>query len=106
MPPCKQSNYQTAGGYLHVDLVNNPGLLSTDPNLSFKSAIWFWMKAGTLARTCHSAIVNQLGFGPTTRIINGIECNGAHPNEQQDRVDLYLSFCGTFGISCAKQLYC
>ena len=36
-------NYGLAGQAIGVDLINNPDLVATDPVISFKTAIWFWM---------------------------------------------------------------
>lgn len=101
-----RGNYQAAGDYLHVDLVDNPDIVANDGIISFKTAIWFWMTQPTSSKTCHTTVINHQGFGPTTQIINGGECNSGNPDQQQDRVTKYQSFCGLLGISCTAQLYC
>ncbi|KAI5080459.1 hypothetical protein GOP47_0003642 [Adiantum capillus-veneris] len=100
-----RANYQAAGDYLKVDLVDNPDRVAKDPTLAFKTAIWFWMIAQAPGGTCHS-VLNSQGFGATTRIINGIECNSGNRPEQADRVDLFQTFCGKLGVSYSGQLYC
>ncbi|CAI8611541.1 unnamed protein product [Vicia faba] len=35
--------YGKCGKAIGVDLLNNPDLVATDPVISFKTAIWFWM---------------------------------------------------------------
>ncbi|GMN47062.1 hypothetical protein TIFTF001_016244 [Ficus carica] len=36
-------NYGLVGEALGIDLINNPELVATNPIVSFKTAIWFWM---------------------------------------------------------------
>ncbi|GMN20347.1 hypothetical protein TIFTF001_041488 [Ficus carica] len=36
-------NYGLVGEALGIDLINNPELVATNPVVSFKTAIWFWM---------------------------------------------------------------
>ncbi|KAF8762298.1 hypothetical protein HU200_009617 [Digitaria exilis] len=50
-------NYKAAGNALGVDLVSNPDLVSTDPVISFKTAIWFWMTANPPMASCHDVIL-------------------------------------------------
>ncbi|MFI3449541.1 glycoside hydrolase family 19 protein, partial [Klebsiella pneumoniae] len=87
-------NYRQCGDDIGVDLLGNPNLLSTNPVLSFKSAIWFWMKTQPPKPSCHDVITDIWrpseadkaagrlpGYGMTTHIINGgIEC-GRGPNQ-------------------------
>jgi predicted chitinase len=101
-------NYCAAGSALGVDLVDNPGLVSTDPIISWKTAVWFWMDdSGSGSQTCHTAITGGGGFGATIQTINGaIECNGGNPGEVQDRVSYYTSFCSRLGVSPGSNTGC
>jgi chitinase len=97
-------NYSAAGAYLGIDLLNNPALVATDPVVTWKTALWFWM-VYNFNGNCHDSIVAG-NFGATIRIINGgFECNG--PNEAaQQRIDYYLAYTSRFGTSPGSQLQC
>lgn len=62
-------NYGATGSSIGFDGLNSLGIVATDPVISFKTALWFWMI------NIHQ-VVSQ-GFGTTIRAINGeVECNG------------------------------
>ena len=100
-------NYKAAGDAIGFDGINNPGIVASDPTISFKTAVWFWMTSSS--PTCHNAMVNGNGFGATINAINGgLEC-GSNPSNlagQQDRIQLYQSFCGTLGVDPGSNLTC
>lgn len=103
-----------------VDLLNNPDLLATDPVLSFKSAIWFWMTAQPPKPSCHEVIIDEWkpsandvnagrlpGYGLTTNIINGgIECGQSGNAAVRNRIGFFTTFCGKFGIQPGDNLDC
>ncbi|KAL5990901.1 hypothetical protein ACLOJK_011806 [Asimina triloba] len=92
-------NYGAAGKDLGFDGLGNPEIVATDPNVSFKTALWFWMN------NVHS-VVNQ-GFGATIRRINGaIECDGKRPDLVNARVGYYRDYCGQFGVAPGDNLTC
>ena len=100
-------NYKAAGDAIGFDGINNPGIVASDPSISFKTAVWAWMTGGS--PTCHSAMVNGIGFGATIQAINGgLECgsNPSNPAAQQNRIQLYQSFCGTLGVDPGSNLSC
>jgi hypothetical protein len=103
-----QSNYQAAGDYLGKPLVQNPGLVSTDPLVNWQVALWFWVvhnNPGTAGvKNCHQAI--QAGdFAQTTRIINGgIECPGSQ--SAQTRAQYFQNNCSKLSISPGSNLVC
>ncbi|KAJ4715878.1 Chitinase [Melia azedarach] len=113
-------NYLWCGEALGVDLLNNPDLLITDPVLSFKSAIWFWMTAQPPKPSCHEVIIDEWaasqndinagrlpGFGLTTNIINGgIECGIGPDDRVKNRIGFFTSFTGKFGIEPGENLDC
>ncbi|KAL6343329.1 hypothetical protein AAG906_022404 [Vitis piasezkii] len=75
-------NYGPAGRSIGFNGLSNPGIVATNVDISFKTALWFWMN------NVHS-VVNQ-GFGATIRAINGaIECNGGSPSSVNARVQYY-----------------
>ena len=100
-------NYKAAGDAIGFDGINNPGIVASDPTISFETAVWFWMTSSS--PTCHNAMVNGNGFGATINAINGgLEC-GSNPSNlagQQDRIQLYQSFCGTLGVDPGSNLTC
>ncbi|KAK9164664.1 hypothetical protein Syun_005566 [Stephania yunnanensis] len=113
-------NYGQAGRAIGVDLLNNPDLVSSDPVISFKTALWFWMTPQAPKPSCHDVITGRWnpsdadrqagrvpGFGVITNIINGgIEC-GKGPNPQvQDRIGYYQRYCGLLGVSPGGNLDC
>jgi chitinase len=101
-------NYKAAGDSLGVDLLDNPGLVETDPAISWKTGLWYWnTQTGPGTMTPHNAMVNGAGFGETIRSINGsIECNGGNPAEVQDRVNKYESYAAILGVSPGGNLSC
>lgn len=100
-------NYQAAGDFLGIDLVQNPGLVATDPVITWQTALWFWMHSdGAGKGTCHGAIVGGLGFGQTINIINGgLECGGENTAARQ-RITYFEGFCSNLGISPGSNLTC
>ncbi|MFF0415384.1 chitinase [Kitasatospora sp. NPDC004745] len=101
-------NYKAAGDALHIDLLHNPGLVQTDPQVAWKTALWYWnTQSGPGSMTPHQAMVNGAGFGQTIRSINGaLECNGRNPAQMQDRVNLYQRFAQILGTSPGANLTC
>ncbi|GKV29200.1 hypothetical protein SLEP1_g38146 [Rubroshorea leprosula] len=92
-------NYGAAGKALGLDLLNKPETVSTNPVVSFKTALWYWM-------TAVRPVVGQ-GFGATTRAVNGpVECDGKRPDLVQARANLYTSYCTQLGVSSGTNLLC
>ncbi|KAI4297845.1 hypothetical protein L6164_037710 [Bauhinia variegata] len=81
-------NYGQCGRAIGVDLLNNPDLVTSNAEISFKTALWFWMTAQWPKPSSHDVITGQWnpsdgdratgrlpGCGTTTNIINGdLEC--------------------------------
>ncbi|XP_027767956.1 endochitinase A-like [Solanum pennellii] len=113
-------NYGPCGRAIGVDLLNNPDLVATDPVISFKTTIWFWMTPQSPKPSCHDVIIgrwnpssgdrsaNRLpGFGVITNIINGgLECGCGNDNRVQDRIGFYWRYCGILGVSTGDNLDC
>ncbi|KAK9266658.1 hypothetical protein L1049_021633 [Liquidambar formosana] len=94
-------NYGPAGNSIGFDGLNSPETVATDPVVSFKAALWYWMNR------VHSIITSGQGFGETIRAINGqLECDGANPNTVQARVEYYTEYCNQFGVSPGDNLTC
>ena len=114
-------NYGTAGTAINFDLLNNPDLVATDPTISFKTALWFWMTPQANKPSSHDVIIGKWtpsaadtsagrvpGYGVITNIINGgLECdiNGDHSKEA-DRIGFYKRYCDILGVSYGDNLDC
>ncbi|TKY58345.1 Endochitinase protein [Spatholobus suberectus] len=113
-------NYGPAGQAIGRDLINNPDLVATDPNVSFKTAVWFWMTAQGNKPSCHDVITGRWtptsadrsagrvpGYGAITNIINGgLECGHGPDARAQDRIGFYQRYCTLFGVSLGDNLDC
>ncbi|KAI5061997.1 hypothetical protein GOP47_0022536 [Adiantum capillus-veneris] len=99
-------NYQAAGQAVGFDGINDPGIVSRDPTVSFKTAVWYWMTQHN--PTCHAAITGGQGFGATINAINGgLECGpNANQDQQQSRISLYRSFCSILNVDPGANLSC
>ncbi|CAL9186369.1 unnamed protein product [Musa hybrid cultivar] len=98
-------NYGPAGRAIGSDLLNNPDLVATDPTISFKTALWFWMTPQSPKPSCHDVITGSWtpsnadraagrlpGYGVTTNIINGgLECGKGSDARVADRIGFYKS---------------
>nr|AAP03085.1 class IV chitinase [Galega orientalis] len=91
-------NYGPAGTDNGFDGLKSPETVANNAVISFKTALWFWMK------NVHS-VVNQ-GFGATIRAINSIECNGGNSNAVQARVNYYTQYCSQLGVAPGNNLKC
>ncbi|CAL4915371.1 unnamed protein product [Urochloa decumbens] len=117
------ANYQQAGDAIRENLVGNPDLVSTNPVVSFKTAIWYWMTAQRPKPSCHDVILGKWtptsadnsagrvpGYGEITNIINGgRECGIGAANDQGanvDRIGYYKRYCDMFGVSYGNNLDC
>ncbi|RYU85633.1 hypothetical protein EWM62_19015 [Mucilaginibacter terrigena] len=100
-------------GDKHV-LLNNPGLIETDPVVAFKTAIYFWMTPETHKPSAHDVMTGKWqpnaidkakgrtpGFGMTINIVNGdLECNKGEDNySMKDRIGFYQFFLKKLGVT-------
>jgi chitinase len=101
-------NYCAAGAALGLDLRADPGRVSREATVAWRTGLWFWItQTGAGSMTSHSAIVNDRGFGETIRTINGaLECNGGNPGQVQSRIDRYRRFCQLLGVDPGPNLGC
>ncbi|KAG6726837.1 hypothetical protein I3842_02G100000 [Carya illinoinensis] len=92
-------NYGATGSSIGFDGLNSLETVATDPVISFKTALWFWMI------NVHQ-VLNQ-GFGATIRAINGaIECNGGNSGAVQSRIQYYTQYCNQLGVAPGDNLSC
>lgn len=102
-------------------LLQHPEWLSTDPVLSFASAIWFWMTPQFPKPSCHDIMTgnwkptdNDLqkgrvpGFGATVNVINGgVECGtGTDLAKTSHRYQYYQYFCNYFHVTPGDNINC
>ncbi|KAJ3689702.1 hypothetical protein LUZ61_018866 [Rhynchospora tenuis] len=115
-------NYEQAGKSpaINADLVNNPNLVSSDPVISFKTAIWFWMTPQSPKPSCHDVMTGKWtpsatdkaagrlpGYGLTTNIINGgKECNMGETTSGTDRIGFYKRYSDMLGVSYGDNIDC
>ncbi|KAJ7978674.1 Chitinase [Quillaja saponaria] len=113
-------NYGQCGRAIGVDLLNNPDLVATDPVISFKTAIWFWMTPQSPKPSCHDVITGRWnpsgadksagrlpGYGTITNIINGgLECGRGQDGRVQDRIGFYKRYCDLLGVGYGNNLDC
>ncbi|XP_073359377.1 L-type lectin-domain containing receptor kinase IX.1-like [Aegilops tauschii subsp. strangulata] len=97
-------NYRQAGEALGLDLLDNPDMVSTDPVVAFKTAIWWWMTPQAPKPSCHAVMTDGWtpsaqdvdtgmlpGYGMTTNIFNGsAECGKGYRTPQaMDRAGFF-----------------
>ncbi|KAF2306331.1 hypothetical protein GH714_016476 [Hevea brasiliensis] len=113
-------NYGPAGKAINYDLLNNPDAVATDPTISFKTALWFWMTAQSPKPSCHDVITGQWkpspadtqagrvpGYGVITNIINGgIECGKGSNQQVEDRIGFYKRYCDLLEVGYGDNLDC
>jgi predicted chitinase len=106
-------NYGQARKAIGVDLLKNPDLVATNPEISFKTAIWFWMTPQGNKPSSHDVIIGKWtpsaadrsagrvpGYGVITNIINGgLECGHGADSRVADRIGFYKRYCDIFGVS-------
>ncbi|EFJ11692.1 hypothetical protein SELMODRAFT_269217 [Selaginella moellendorffii] len=113
-------NYGLAGSRLGFDGINDPDIVSRDPVVSFKTAIWFWMTAQNPKPSCHDVILGKwrpsgadlaagrtASYGTVTNIINGgLECGKGEDDRVKDRIGFFRSYCQVLGINPGSNLDC
>ncbi|KAF6172468.1 hypothetical protein GIB67_006981 [Kingdonia uniflora] len=113
-------NYGQAGKVIGINLINNPDIVATDPTISFKTALWFWMTPQSPKPSCHNVIIGQWapssadtaagrvpGYGVITNIINGgIECGQGSNDKVASRIGFYRRYCSLLGVTPGGNLDC
>ncbi|XP_030450745.2 endochitinase-like [Syzygium oleosum] len=113
-------NYGRCGQAIGVDLLRNPDLVATNPVVSFKTAIWFWMTPQSPKPSCHDVITGRwapsaadksagrvAGYGAVTNIINGgLECGRGKDARVEDRIGFYKRYCDILGVGYGNNLDC
>ncbi|MCC6648089.1 MAG: hypothetical protein IT374_21285 [Polyangiaceae bacterium] len=105
-------NYGACGDALGVDLLSDPDLVTSSPEITFRTALWFWMTPQAPKPSAHAVMTGGYqpspsdlaagrveGFGLTIDIINGgVECGYPSPPQVKDRVAFYEKFCQVLGV--------
>lgn len=103
-----QDYFASIGRVYSPSLVDVPEQVSQNEELLWTTALWFWMVGDPsyVNDTMHDRLEAQ-GFGSTIRKINGaLECDGAGPQQVQQRVDYYLEWCERLGVDPGTDLHC
>lgn len=80
-------NYCAAGQTIGVDLLNRPNLAVTDPVVSFKTAIWFWMTPQSPKQSCHDVITGRWTPSAADRATGRVAGYGRRRYEHHQRRD-------------------
>ncbi|KAK4278164.1 hypothetical protein QN277_016048 [Acacia crassicarpa] len=113
-------NYGQCGKAIGVDLLKNPDLVATNPVISFKTALWFWMTPQKPKPSCHDVITGRWqpspadraagrlpGYGTITNIINGgLECGRGQDARVADRIGFYKRYCDILRVGYGSNLDC
>ncbi|CAL9027317.1 unnamed protein product [Prunus brigantina] len=113
-------NYGQAGKAIGQDLIANPDLVATDPVVSFRTAIWFWMTPQGNKPSSHDVITGRWspsaadtsagrvpGYGVITNIINGgLECGHGQDDRVASRIGFYRRYSEILGVSPGDNLDC
>ncbi|KAL7257314.1 hypothetical protein ACSBR1_003589 [Camellia fascicularis] len=107
---------------LGLELLKNPDLVETDPVISFKTALWFWMTTQLPKPSCHDVIIGNWtptpadqaagrvpGYEVITNIINGsLECGRGQDSRVEDRIGFYKRYCSDeiFDVNTDDSLDC
>ncbi|KAF8765691.1 hypothetical protein HU200_008191 [Digitaria exilis] len=109
-------NYGAAGQAIGADLLSNPDMVTADPVVAFKTALWLWMTPRSPTEpSCHAVATGQwapaeadrvagrkVGYGLTTSILtSGLQCGTT-----SGRVAFYKRYCDVTGVSYGPNLDC
>ena len=113
-------NYGQCGDALGIDLLSDPDRVTTDPEVAFRTALWFWMTPQSPKPSCHDVMTGQWtptaadtaagrtpGFGLTIDIINGgLECGQPSTPAVLDRIGFYERYTQLLGVPPGDDLDC
>jgi basic endochitinase B len=113
-------NYGAFGAALGLDLLSDPDLVTSDGEIAFETALWFWMTPQAPKPSAHAVMLGLWqptpadasagrapGFGMTVNIINGgLECGIPTDARVRDRIAFYRRYVEAFGTSEGDNLEC
>lgn len=91
------TNYGPIGKALGFDGINDPDLVATNPVLSFRASLWFWMTVQPdQINSCHQAILLQSqGFNKVASILQGGPVDSIL---LEGLTNAYNNFCSILGV--------
>ena len=107
-------NYGLAGEALKLDLINDPDVVATDPIVSFKTAIWFWMTKHNNKPSCHDILITAnsgtnsdhqvASYDVISKMINGksAQQSGLGLNAVTTSIGYYKRYCDMLKVSYGK----
>ncbi|KAG9400935.1 Chitinase 1 [Aphanomyces cochlioides] len=101
-------NYKDFGNTVGKNLVANPGLVASDGNLVWLSAMWFW-NTDRGSGNIHNVVGQPGGFAKATNIINGaLECglHPSNPDSEKVRIAGFRTYCKLLRVSPGNNLSC
>ena len=113
-------NYGKGGKGIGADLINDPEMVATDPVVSFKTAIWYWMSPQGNKPSSHEVITEQwkpsdvdkaanrlAGYGVVTNVLSGgVECGHGPDDRVASRIGFYKRYCDLLGVTYGENLDC
>eukprot|EP01018_Ginkgo_biloba_P011146 Gb_03376 [translate_table: standard] len=113
-------NYGPAGKAIGFNGLERPEMVTQQPVIAFKTALWFWTTPQSPKPSCHDVMVgkyvpnsndleaNRLpGFGLVTNIINGgLECGIGNDSRVADRIGYYKRYCDLLNVDPGQNLDC
>eukprot|EP01018_Ginkgo_biloba_P011145 Gb_03375 [translate_table: standard] len=113
-------NYGPAGKAIGFNGLERPEMVTQQPVIAFKTALWFWTTPQSPKPSCHDVMVgkyvpnsndleaNRLpGFGLVTNIINGgLECGIGNDSRVADRIGFYKRYCNLLNVDPGQNLDC
>nr|AAL30422.1 hevein-like protein [Sambucus nigra] len=105
-------NYGLAGEAIGIDLVNDPDLVATDPIVSFKTAIWFWMTQHDNNPSLHDILINANyeasdqvpSYGVLSNIINSNSGHKSGLDIITTSIGYYKRYCDMLEVSYGDNL--
>ncbi|WZY82319.1 hypothetical protein YC2023_028703 [Brassica napus] len=83
--------YGAAGIFLRLPMLKDPDMVAHSPEVAFKLALWFW--------TTNVRPALYLGFGETSKRVDGRLCDNLHPDDTKNLVKQYVDLCKILGVT-------
>ncbi|CAN7007924.1 unnamed protein product [Brassica rapa subsp. trilocularis] len=90
--------YGAAGIFLRLPMLKDPDMVAHSPEVAFKLALWFW--------TTNVRPALYLGFGETSKRVDGRLCDNLHPDDTKNLVKQYVDLCKILGVTPDEGLSC
>ncbi|KAG2332195.1 hypothetical protein Bca52824_003375 [Brassica carinata] len=83
--------YGAASIFLRLPLLKDPDRVAQSPEVAFKLALWFW--------TTNVRPALYLGFGETSKRVDGRLCDNLYPDDNRNLVKQYVDLCKILGVT-------